>query len=108
MTSFCFFYKLKTAYEMRISDWSSDVCSSDLTSRIDRDEFVNMLLAQTSMEGSVSINLVCIGTDGRPGQRALRQVLTEWLGFRAQTMTRRTQYRQIGRAPCCENVCQSV
>src|SRR3546814_9550387 len=27
----CFFFKQKTAYEMRISDWSSDVCSSDLT-----------------------------------------------------------------------------
>src|SRR3546814_1423132 len=27
---FFFFFKLKTAYEMRISDWSSDVCSSDL------------------------------------------------------------------------------
>src|SRR3546814_10848697 len=28
----CFFFKQKTAYEMRISDWSSDVCSSDLRS----------------------------------------------------------------------------
>src|SRR3546814_13752876 len=28
---FVFFFKQKTAYEMRISDWSSDVCSSDLT-----------------------------------------------------------------------------
>src|SRR3546814_3513269 len=28
-----FFFKQKTAYEMRISDWSSDVCSSDLTMR---------------------------------------------------------------------------
>src|SRR3546814_8318581 len=28
--SFVFFFKQKTAYEMRISDWSSDVCSSDL------------------------------------------------------------------------------
>src|SRR3546814_3236930 len=28
-----FFFKQKTAYEMRISDWSSDVCSSDLTER---------------------------------------------------------------------------
>ena len=63
------------------------------TSRIDRDEFVNTLLAQTSMEGSVSLNLVCIGIDGRPGQRSLRQVLTEWLGFRTQTLTRRTQFR---------------
>src|SRR3546814_10697916 len=29
---FFFFFKQKTAYEMRISDWSSDVCSSDLSS----------------------------------------------------------------------------
>src|SRR3546814_1674890 len=30
MLSMFFFFKQKTAYEMRISDWSSDVCSSDL------------------------------------------------------------------------------
>src|SRR3546814_6615146 len=30
---FFFFFKQKTAYELRISDWSSDVCSSDLTAR---------------------------------------------------------------------------
>src|SRR3546814_9550692 len=30
---FFFFFKQKTAYEMRISDWSSDVCSSDLLQR---------------------------------------------------------------------------
>src|SRR3546814_3910814 len=30
---FFFFFKQKTAYEMRISDWSSDVCSSDLSAR---------------------------------------------------------------------------
>src|SRR3546814_10590821 len=29
----CFFFKQKTAYEMRISDWSSDVCSSDLNKK---------------------------------------------------------------------------
>src|SRR3546814_2960664 len=33
---FFFFFKQKTAYEMRISDWSSDVCSSDLQSGIGR------------------------------------------------------------------------
>src|SRR3546814_541457 len=34
---FCFFFvKQKTAYEMRISDWSSDVCSSDLQACVDR------------------------------------------------------------------------
>src|SRR3546814_4516683 len=31
---FFFFFKQKTAYEMRISDWSSDVCSSDLLARL--------------------------------------------------------------------------
>src|SRR3546814_3961051 len=31
--SYFFFFKQKTAYEMRISDWSSDVCSSDLWGR---------------------------------------------------------------------------
>src|SRR3546814_7408411 len=34
MFSCFFFFKQKTAYEMRISDWSSDVCSSDLHYRI--------------------------------------------------------------------------
>src|SRR3546814_1415384 len=32
--NFFFFFKQKTAYEMRISDWSSDVCSSDLPTRV--------------------------------------------------------------------------
>src|SRR3546814_9509185 len=32
MCCHCLFFKQKTAYEMRISDWSSDVCSSDLIS----------------------------------------------------------------------------
>src|SRR3546814_19362254 len=31
---FVFFFKQKTAYEMRISDWSSDVCSSDLDGKL--------------------------------------------------------------------------
>src|SRR3546814_5360420 len=33
--SYFFFFKQKTAYEMRISDWSSDVCSSDLAATAD-------------------------------------------------------------------------
>src|SRR3546814_15552909 len=35
-----FFFKQKTAYEMRISDWSSDVCSSDLDWNIDKEGIV--------------------------------------------------------------------
>lgn len=63
------------------------------SSRIDRDEFVNTLLAQTGLEGNVSVNLVCLGLDGRPAQRDLREVLTQWLEFRSITMTRRTRFR---------------
>src|SRR3546814_17447736 len=37
-----FFFKQKTAYEMRISDWSSDVCSSDLVRRTQRDPDSNI------------------------------------------------------------------
>src|SRR3546814_11134486 len=33
---FFFFFKQKTAYDMRISDWSSDVCSSDLLRSVER------------------------------------------------------------------------
>src|SRR3546814_2894794 len=36
-SKFFFFFKQKTAYEMRISDWSSDVCSSDLSSALIED-----------------------------------------------------------------------
>src|SRR3546814_13602817 len=36
------FFKQKTAYEMRISDWSSDVCSSDLLVDIDDDRAFNL------------------------------------------------------------------
>src|SRR3546814_15955789 len=35
-----FFFKKKTAYEMRISDWSSDVCSSDLRATADTDRIL--------------------------------------------------------------------
>lgn len=63
------------------------------SSRINKDEFMNTLLAQTSMEGNVSINLVSIGIDGRPAQRTLRQMLEEWLTFRAETVRRRTAFR---------------
>src|SRR3546814_12143255 len=46
MFDFFFFFKQKTAYEMRISDWSSDVCSSDLRQggRVDLRELLAGLL----------------------------------------------------------------
>src|SRR3546814_7558412 len=43
---FFFFFKQKTAYEMRISDWSSDVCSSDLLARKHRRPSPRLLRAR--------------------------------------------------------------
>ncbi|WP_299450596.1 DNA topoisomerase IV subunit A [uncultured Pigmentiphaga sp.] len=63
------------------------------TSRVDRDEFINTLLAHTSMESSAPINLVAVGNDGRPRQKSMREILEEWLAFRTQTVTRRSRYR---------------
>ncbi|MGH8678824.1 MAG: DNA topoisomerase IV subunit A, partial [Burkholderiales bacterium] len=63
------------------------------TSRIDETEFVNLLLAKTSLEGNASINLVMVGLDGRPTGKNLRDVLAEWVEFRFQTVTRRTRHR---------------
>jgi topoisomerase-4 subunit A len=59
----------------------------------DQTEFINMLLAHTSLENSASINLVMIGSDGRPRQKALGDILREWIGFRFATVTRRSQFR---------------
>src|SRR3546814_1104000 len=47
---FFFFFKQKTAYEMRISDWSSDVCSSDLRSRHNEKIAGNTTRTMTSAE----------------------------------------------------------
>ncbi|TDR72457.1 DNA topoisomerase IV subunit A [Paludibacterium purpuratum] len=63
------------------------------SSRQDPDEFVQMLLAQTSLEGNVSLNLVMIGLDGRPGQKGLKAILADWLAFRDETVTRRLAHR---------------
>ncbi|MCS4534021.1 DNA topoisomerase IV subunit A [Neisseria montereyensis] len=63
------------------------------SSRIDTENFINTLMAQTSLEGNVSMNLVMMGTDNRPAQKNLKTILQEWLSFRTETVTRRLQYR---------------
>lgn len=60
---------------------------------IGKDELVNALLAHTSLETSVSVNLTAVGLDGKPVQKSLRQMLEEWVAFRQQTITRRSQHR---------------
>jgi topoisomerase-4 subunit A len=56
-------------------------------------EFMNTLLAHTSLESNAPVNLVMIGGDGRPRQKPLLQILREWIDFRFATVTRRTQFR---------------
>ena len=63
------------------------------TSKVDETEFINMLLAKTGMEGNVSINLVMVGLDGRPTSKNLRDIVSEWIRFRFETVTRRTKHR---------------
>lgn len=63
------------------------------TSKVDETDFVNLLLAKTSMEGNVSINLVMVGLDGRPTSKNLSDVISEWIRFRFETVTRRTKHR---------------
>src|SRR3546814_10550118 len=82
--SLFFLFKQKTAYEMRISDWSSDVCSSDL-----------------SFKGFAKFRTTSIDDTPRGRERALRLVA----GAAVQKLT---QNGQIGRASCRESVCQYV
>src|SRR3546814_7827491 len=100
-----FFFKQKTAYEMRISDWSSDVCSSDL----------RPVKISGSAEGSTS--LVTVFQVGRRSTRLtfIRSLSTETtpsvvlirVGHSEQSVTVIAEIK-IGRASCRERVCQYV
>jgi topoisomerase-4 subunit A len=60
---------------------------------VEVNDFVNLLLAQTSLESNAPINLVMIGNDGRPRQKNLKDIISEWIAFRVATVTRRTEHR---------------
>jgi len=60
---------------------------------VEQQELITALLAHTSLESSSPVNLTMVGADGRPIQKSLRQMLVEWIGFRMETVTRRTQHR---------------
>src|SRR3546814_4209074 len=79
-----FFFKHKTAYEMRISDWSSDVCSSDLL----------RVLRQARLSWFSPL--------GCPIALCLKG------GLRIRRFARPSRPAEIGRASCRERVCQYV
>src|SRR3546814_3694796 len=91
-----FFFKQKTAYEMRISDWSSDVCSSDLP-RVERLE-----------------QLLHVADQARRAACAVRfdagEVRRQRLDLEAVDADHGVAVieQEIGRASCRERVCQYV
>src|SRR3546814_17222078 len=99
-----FFFKQKTAYEMRISDWSSDVCSSDLSSL-------------TTFQSSAWTVAVASNTV-KPHNTAIRcsEPIIVFLvvdvpdlpHYAAVICSHQPISRKIGRASCRERVCQYV
>src|SRR3546814_1026005 len=94
-----FFFKQKTAYEMRISDWSSDVCSSDLHAELEGvvrpfDGF-SVTASGTYLDATYRGFFTGNGTIDNSGNRVQRQPRWTWRV-------------KIGRASCRERVCQYV
>lgn len=58
---------------------------------IDREELVSTILSKTSLETSCKFNLVVIGIDGKPRQKGLKDILSEWVSFRLHTVRARSQ-----------------
>lgn len=61
--------------------------------RVDTDQLMSHLFATTSLERTLRVNLNIIGLNGLPRVFNLQELLTEWLTFRRDTVTRRLEYR---------------
>src|SRR3546814_21098207 len=107
-----FFFKQKTAYEMRISDWSSDVCSSDL--------LYAGAVAQPDIEQAIPVVELRI-VEKIPGLRhgsrrnaVVHQPTHQFLAVELPHYVRKglprdvMRRQHIGRASCRERVCQYV
>src|SRR3546814_9427325 len=89
---FFFFFKQKTAYEMRISDWSSDVCSSDLAG-------ARFPFAESLGGCVIELSVSPLGF-AKPDRQRRR--------LRDPGDQRSERIPEIGRASCRERVCQYV
>src|SRR3546814_4361108 len=103
-----FFFKQKTAYEMRISDWSSDVCSSDL-------EIPNVKIDKEALELAVEL------MERKAGKFEPEKLKDEYAEAVWELINAKIEHRapeivtpaptgakKIGRASCRERVCQYV
>src|SRR3546814_4869783 len=82
----CFFVKQKTAYEMRISDWSSDVCSSDLLDMVEVEKAHQLYLQH--------------GLGARDDAAPMQHLIPGWT-FDAK----RSEERRVGKE--CVSTCRS-
>src|SRR3546814_5487429 len=101
-TIFVFFFKQKTAYEMRISDGSSDVCSSDLLAKQEGQIFAVFGLDFPPLVALVKV-VVAIGK----AEPAIAQICNIAIGLLGIDVYRAAD-REIGRASCRARECQYV
>src|SRR3546814_7656812 len=95
--SFFVFFNQKTAYEMRISDWSSDVCSSDLS-------FALRALGMIEI-GAVTFSVASVPSMV-PSDFAVRLAIVAMI--KTPSVARGPSPMELGRASCRERVCQYV
>src|SRR3546814_10151039 len=128
MVVYFFFFKQKTAYEMRISDWSSDVCSSDLAphrvqGRAAPHSGLALPLGGLALPlggralplGGQARRPRALGWEGDGGGGALAEPVLDRQGAAEQAHEIVAEMQaeagalvQIGRASCRERVCQYV
>src|SRR3546814_6649371 len=96
-----FFFKQKTAYEMRISDWSSDVCSSDLSQALAEHPAV-ALGVLSGVDAVADPRLLRLTQDRRACRTCALVVCVDVAHLDEEPVD------EIGRASCRERVCQYV
>src|SRR3546814_12879496 len=109
-----FFFKQKTAYEMRISDWSSDVCSSDLPGT--NEEISSFCSTNYGVDFPMFSKLVATGEGRHPLYSALIEAQPKATPadedmrekLKGYGITPTPEPEEIGRASCRERVCQYV
>src|SRR3546814_4780719 len=92
-----FFFKQKTAYEMRISDWSSDVCSSDL----EGDDCAGPI-GIAANPGPVAVRTLLVPLVLQPDRLAVGRIDHH---FAALHCTQRSEERRVGKE--CVSTCRS-